>query len=81
MSALRKEVLNFPTREIQVVSFVNERNERLERNYRAKAYSRKCALRAEALKAKERHEDLMMFISGLCVFAMIATVWVVGYIL
>ena len=49
------EVVQFPTtKRIEVASFVNDRNELLKRNRRAKAYSDTCAYKKMKRKTKAK---------------------------
>jgi hypothetical protein len=74
MNALKAtEVIQFP-REIQVVNWVNSRNEIMKRETRAKIYSRKC-------KAKAKHEDFWCILSGFSVCVAIIALYFIGIVL
>lgn len=56
--------------EIQVMSFVNDRNDMIMRNRRANEYSAQCwrnraaRIRAKFAQFESRHEDLLLMASG-----------------
>lgn len=60
---METDIIQMP-REINVVSWVNERNNSMRRNSKAKQYIKKC-------KRKSAHDDFWCILSGISVFAII----------
>ena len=68
-------------REIEVVSFVNERNTVAVRSRRAMEYSGNLTPKERFRIWEKNHEDGLLFLSGFCLFATLLMFYFVGVIL
>lgn len=72
---------NIMRREIEVVSFVNDRHAVAVRNRRAMEYSRKLTTKEKFRIWERKHEDGLLLLSGFGLFVTLLMLYFVGVIL